>query len=346
MRTVLVAPVLALLLAPGLLASAAQAAGPARSATVPAAVSLAARAPAPGTRVLAVSIDGLNPRAITRLGRSAAPSLYRLIDQGASTFNARSQYEQTETLPNHASMLTGRRINAAKGGHGVDWNADRKGSTVQKAAGEPVQSIFTTVRESGGSSAVFAGKTSFSLFRRSWRGGVDRFVVDERMPRLVRAVEQDLTAATRDFTFLQLALPDTAGHRDGFMSAEYVDAVARTDRLLGRVLRTLEATPALRENLVVVLTSDHGGSGADHEDRTRLENTRVPFILWGPGVARGDLYDLNPAFTDPGTRRPGYRTAQPIRNGMLADLSATLLGLPAVPGSTQDAAQQLQVGAR
>ncbi|MCY7394828.1 MAG: alkaline phosphatase family protein [Nocardioides sp.] len=342
MRTVLVAPVLALLLTPAL-------ASPVATGAPTAHVSASAPAPraaaVSGTRVLAISVDGLNPRAITRLGRDAAPTFYRLLDEGASTFNARTQYEQTRTLPNHASMLTGRRIKARRGGHGVTWNGDRKGSTVQKAAGRPVESIFTTVRTAGGSSALFAGSSTFSLFRRSWRGGIDRFVVDPRAPRLITAVQTDLTTAERDFTFLHVALPDLVGHADGFMSPEYVDAVARTDRLLGRLLETIESTPALSKDMLVLLTADHGGIGATHTDRTRLENVRVPFFAWGRGIERADLYDLNPSFTDPGTRRPGYATAQPIRNGMLADLAAGLMGLPSVPGSTQDADQALRVTA-
>lgn len=340
MRTVLVAPVLALLLATGLVSPVATGAP-----STPLTLAAPRAATGPDTRVLAISIDGLNPRAITQLGREAAPNFYRLIDEGASTFNARTQYEQTVTLPNHTSMLTGRRVTRRKGGHGVSWNTDRKGTTVQKAAGGPVESIFTTVRRAGGSSALFAGKSKFSLFRRSWRGGIDRFVLDPRPPRLVKAVREDLAGAGRDFTFLHLALPDTAGHADGFMSAEYVDAVARTDRLLGRVLKTIDADAQLSQDLVVLLTADHGGIGANHSDRTQVQNFRVPFLAWGRAIEPADLYDLNPTFRDPGTKLPGYFRAQPIRNGMIADLSASLLGLPAVPGSTQDADQTLRVSA-
>jgi hypothetical protein len=330
----LLAPVLAVTLVPDLVGPVASAAPGAHGAPA---------APA-ARRVLAISVDGLNPRAITQLGREAAPNFYRLIDQGATTFNARTQYEQTVTLPNHTSMLTGRRIDRRKGGHGVTWNTDVKGTTVQKAAGHPVESIFTSVRRAGGSTALFAGKSKFSLFRRSWRG-IDRFLVNANATQLVRAARQDLTTADRDFTFLHLALPDAAGHADGFMSPEYVDAVARTDKMLGRVLKTIDTSPELTADLVVLLTSDHGGIGANHADRTVLENYRIPFMAWGAGVEPADLYDLNPRFKDPGTKAPGYSRTQPIRNGMLADLSAHLLGLPAVPGSTQDADQMLRIGA-
>ena len=88
------------------------------------------------TTVIAVSIDGLNPAAIRALGTEGTPTLHRLIEGGASTLNARTEREQTDTLPNHTGMVTGRWIAAATGGHGVTWNDDRmRPPTVQQGRG-------------------------------------------------------------------------------------------------------------------------------------------------------------------------------------------------------------------
>ena len=85
-----------------------------------------------GPVVLAISIDGLRPDAITKLGNEGTPNLHRLMKQGASTLNARTAYESTKTLPNHTGMLTGRRVDKDHGGHGVFFNRD-DGRTVVKA---------------------------------------------------------------------------------------------------------------------------------------------------------------------------------------------------------------------
>ena len=77
------------------------------------------------SHVVAISIDGLNPRAITELGPSGAPTFHRLMREGAFTLDARTEREQTRTLPNHTGMLTSRRIDASRGGHGVRYNKDR-----------------------------------------------------------------------------------------------------------------------------------------------------------------------------------------------------------------------------
>ena len=290
--------------------------------------------------MLAISVDGLNTEAIDRLGADGAPALHRLLAEGAGTLNARTEYEQTVTLPNHASMMTGRRIAAAKGGHGVTWDDDRPGSTVQGAAGHGVASIFTSVHAADGSTALYTTKSKFALFERSWPRGIDTYRVRENQRRLVRLARVDLADGAPTFTFLHVSLPDRLGHRSGGMSQEYLAAVQRTDAQLGTVLRALAGT-----DVVVVLTADHGFATGrtDHSGRRDVENYRVPFIAWGAGVDHGDLYAMNPGFADPGTSRPSYAGKQPVRNGDLANLAAGLLGLDAVPGSTMDADQALTV---
>lgn len=285
-------------------------------------------------RVLAISIDGLNPAALRRLGTERTPTLHRLLAEGASTLNARTARELTLTLPNHTGMVTGRRVDARKRGHGVTWNTHRPRTTVQKAAGHGVASIFSVVDAAGGGSAVFTGKDKLTLFERSWPAGVDRFTFDEDPLALVKAARRDLVRSGRAFTLLHLATPDVVGHEHGFMSRRYLDAVARTDRLVTKVVRAIEDHPSLEDDLVLVLTADHGGKGRGHYDADRLADYRVPFLAWGDGIEPADLYDLNPDYRDPGTRRTSYAGEQPVRNADLANLVARLLDLDPVPGST------------
>lgn len=294
-------------------------------------------------RVLAISVDGLNPAALTRLGKDRTPVLHRLLAEGAATRNARTERELTLTLPNHTGMVTGRRVDAAKGGHGVTWNTHRPGTTVQRAAGHGVSSVFSVVHGAGGESVVFTGKEKFTLFDRSWPAGVDALTYDEDPLALVRAARRDLLHEDRALTFVHVATPDVAGHEHGFMSPAYLDAVARTDRLIGKLVRAVEGDEELRREVVVVLTADHGGKGRDHFDPTRYANHRVPFLAWGPGIAPADLYALNPDRSEPGRTRTSYAGRQPVRNGDLANLALDLLDLPAVPGSEHNADLDLDV---
>lgn len=298
------------------------------------------------TTVVAVSVDGLNPAAIRELGPQGAPTLHRLIKEGASTLNARTEREQTETLPNHTGMLTGRRITASSGGHGVTWNDERLDPpTVQRAADRPVSSVFSVIDSPARDTALFASKQKFTLFERSWDEAIDRFVVRENNAVLTRKVRRDIADKERSFRFVHYSWPDIQGHEHRFMSPKYLAAVKDVDRWLGRIVAKLEAKSSLDGRVAVIVTADHGGRGPGHIDPTMLSSYRVPFIVWGAGVEAGaDLYDLNPDYANPGKKRTTYAAEkQPVRNGAVANLVTDLLGLGAVPGSEHNAGQDLDV---
>lgn len=301
---------------------------------------LAGEAPPAGPAVVAISIDGLSVEAVRQLGAAGTPTIHRLLDEGASTLNARTEVEQTITLPNHTSMVTGRRIDRSRGGHGVTWNDDRAGTTVQRAAGRSVGSVFSRVHGAGGTTALYTTKSKFSLFPRSWPNGVDTFRVKENQRRLVRLAKLDLADDPATFTFLHVSLPDRFGHDFGGMSPQYLDAVRRTDAQLAGVVRAVAD-----QDVVVLLTSDHGFATGEteHSERRNPENYRVLFATWGAGVERGDLYEMNPDFRDPGAGRPSYAGRQPVRNGNVANLALSLLGLASIPGSGIDPDQELVV---
>ncbi|WP_435768789.1 alkaline phosphatase family protein [Nocardioides sp. SYSU DS0651] len=309
--------------------------------------STAAETAVNGRHVVAVSVDGLNPSALSRLGRDRTPYLHKLIyDQGAGTTNARSQVEMTVTLPNHTSMVTGRAIRRANDGHGVTWNDDATKRTVDEAAGERVSSVFKRVHAGGGRTAVFATKRKFWLFERSWPGSVHKNVIRVHDDTAVtRALRADLAANRRALSFLHLGLLDHIGHEHGWMSRRYLSAVERVDQLVGSVMRTIRRDADLRSSTVLVLTGDHGGvpGSKEHGDPSRPENFRVPFAVWGAGVANEPLYRLNPGRAWPrATEQPTLSApVQPIRNSELANLSLDVLGLGPVPGSRWNPEQDL-----
>jgi hypothetical protein len=330
---------------------------PAATRTVPPAAPTDESADNAVDRVIAISIDGLNPGAIQKLGKSRTQAFHRLMREGAYTLNARTVREQTATLPNHTAMLTGRRVDDKHGGHGYSDNLDN-GTTVHRAAGHYVASVFDVVHDHGHSTALYASKMKFKLYERTWnthggpdrvgrndgRAKIDRLTIDGDNTRLVAELIAELRRSPREFTFVHLSLPDRVGHRHEFMGPEYLDAVQYTDRLLGRILDTVAARPGLRRHTLLILTADHGGRGAAHYGASRLQNYRIPFMAWGPGVAAGrDLYDVNPDYRDPGVSRSSYRGKQPIRNADLANLATDALDLPRVAGSEFDSSRTLNV---
>ena len=275
--------------------------------------------PTSGPVVVAISIDGLNPDAITTLGREGLPHVWRLIDQGASTLNARTAYERTTTLPNHTAMLTGRHV-AGDAGTSITFNDDN-GSTLARVHGSYVPSMFDLAHDAGVKTALFAEKDKFRFLVRSFdknNGAADVTGTDEGRDkidlaaiepasRLVGQVAGALTRQDARLVFWHIAAPDAAGHQKGWLSPAYLRAVQSADRQVGQVLAALDSDPGLQNRTTLLLTSDHGGAeGARrHTDESALADHRIPFIVWGRDVTPGaDLYDLNPERADPGRAGP------------------------------------------
>lgn len=297
--------------------------------------------------VVAISVDGLNPTAITRLGPEGTPAIHRMLAGGAGTLNARTERELTRTLPNHTGMLTGRPVGGPSGHH-VTFNEDN-GGILPAVAGEYVAGAFDVVHDHGLRTAFYASKDKFDFLDRSWDGAhgaadqtgaddgrdkIDRYVVDTEADNVGRLVKR-LHTRPDAFSFVHLAEPDTAGHASGFLSPAYLTAVTAADRQVGRILAAVRSDPYLKAHTTVLLTADHGGKGASHSDPSKRYDYRVPFVVWGPGAAKGaDLYDLNTGRrADPGRSRTSYAGTQPVRNGEVANVVTDLLDLPQVPGS-------------
>ncbi|GAA3181375.1 hypothetical protein GCM10010531_39460 [Blastococcus jejuensis] len=314
--------------------------------------------PEPGAieHVVLVSVDGLNPDAITQLGATGAPTFYRLMADGAWTLDARTVFEATQTLPNHTSMVTSRPVTVT-GGHRVTFNEDN-GSTVHAAAGFYCASIFDLVHDAGGTTALYTSKAKLDFLDRSWNatnGAVDTTGADDGRDKIdiyQRAAAATITAALQaalrtapaDFSMIHYAGPDGVGHQYGYMSDQYVAEVARTDGFIGDLLDTIAADPDLAAHTVVIVTSDHGGLGTSHADATAEVNYTVPFFAWGAGVSDGaDLYALNPDRADPGSGRPAYVAVPPVRNAEAGNLAADLLGFGPIPGSLINAGLSLDL---
>jgi hypothetical protein len=309
--------------------------------------------------VIHVSVDGLRSGAVTTLGARHAPHFYRMRVEGAFTDNARTDYDYTVTLPDHACELTSRPVLGANG-HGLTINSDN-GGTLASIHGSYVAGVFDVVHDHGLRTGMYASKSKFDLFERTWSEAngapdtvgpdngtdkIDVYVNDANTITLNGNFIANMNAQPQRYAFIHYADPDAVGHSYGWNSPQYYDSVVMIDGLIGELFELVDSDTALAGKTAIVLTADHGGWGTDHGDPTLPADYTVPFYAWGPGIPAGaDLYWLNESTRlDPGTGRPTYDdTPQPIRNGETANLSLDLLGLGPVPGSSIDAAQDLAV---
>jgi hypothetical protein len=327
--------------------------------------------------VIHVSVDGVNASTLEGLMDANAGGAFdnwnRLRDEGAHTFNARTDYTHTVTIPNHVSMVTGRPVLQPTGQVNtvphLYTNNGTPGPTDTLHDTQPyvsyVSSTFDVAHDAGLSTALYASKSKFIIFEQTYNdAGSPGVKIDDYTFAASRHFDAAIDDAwdlhgdflvamagnDYDYAFLHYTDPDKAGHLYGWASANYDASLAHVDGYLGDLLDLVESDPDLAGDTVLIVGVDHGGGGPgqpySHTDPTRAAHYTIPFFVWGPGIAQGrDLYDLNAASrTDPGTGRPDYdAVGQPIRNGDGGNLALDLLDLSAIPGSTINAGQDLRV---
>jgi predicted AlkP superfamily pyrophosphatase or phosphodiesterase len=233
---------------------------------LPASPVAAAPTPAPSPKVAVLSVDGLRADAVAK---TELPNLRGLQARGAYTYSARS-VTPSETLPGHASMLSGEEPKV----HKITWDWN---DYVPEKGFIAVPTMLSVAKTAGLRTVMVVGKRK--LQHLAPPGTVDTFVLAERGDADV--ANEAIVQAGTGFALLFVHFPDVdiAGHADGWMSAGYLAAVARVDEAVGRLLA------ALPPETTIILTSDHGGRDHSH-GRDIAEDTTVPWIVAGPKVTR------------------------------------------------------------
>jgi len=210
--------------------------------------------------VVIISIDGLRADA---LSAERTPNIVALGKRGSYTLNAQTS-TIPQTLPNHASMLSG----VTPSVHKMTWDDYR--------ADKPniaVPTVLSAASSLGLQTVMVVGKRK--LQHLAPPSAV--FVLTERGD--ISVANEAIVRAGLPFDLLFVHFPDVdlKGHARNWMSPEYITQLTATDASVGRVLAALP--PAA----VVILTADHGGLGNDHAVVCR-EDTTIPWIIAGPGI--------------------------------------------------------------
>jgi predicted AlkP superfamily pyrophosphatase or phosphodiesterase len=228
-------------------------------------------------RVILFVIDGLRPDALTQAN---VPVISHLISHGAYAAQAQAVLPSI-SLPCHVSMFYA----VPPSRHGVlsnTWTPPQP----------PVRSLIDLVREQGQGTAAFytweplrdlsaPGSLDLSYYRRLGDPGGDS---DLEMGSAAAAY---LSEQRPNLAFVYLGAVDEVGHRDGWMSHAYLNALEKADRAIGLVRESLQANGLLSGAAFFVL-ADHGGHGYDHSEGT-AEDLTIPWIACGPGIRQGQV---------------------------------------------------------
>jgi hypothetical protein len=314
--------------------------------------------------VIHVTVDGLRADTLLDLIEQEPglfPNFIKLQTEGASTFNARTDYTHTLTIPNHASVITGRPVSQPAGmpntvQHGYTNNFPRATDTLHNA-GNPnvdyIHSVFDVAHDHGLSTGYFVTKDRLTIYGNSYNAAngaadtigedngtakIDITVIrDQNTPQMLAEFTERMTTDPLDYAFMHITDTDTAGHASGWISLAWDDAAADVDRYIGQVFDLVAQTPALQGSTAIILTADHGGGvpTTNHTDATAPVNYTIPMFLWGTNLPAGtDLYEHFTNRTDPLATRPTHvEEDQPLRNGDTGNMALALLGLEPIPGS-------------
>jgi arylsulfatase A-like enzyme len=221
-------------------------------------------------RVLVISMDGVRPDA---LSAEATPHVWALAMQGAYTWTAQTEFP-SYTLPAHASMLTGYEIKQ----HGVYWNDYIPSWGMVKTF-----TLFSIAHDAGLWTGMLVGK--MKLAHIAVEGSLDEFLYADAGDAQMRDLALGRIEAGFDVLFVHFRSPDKAGHRGGWMSEGYLEAVRNVDGYIGEIVQVLTASATSR-NALVIVTADHGGHGKGHGSDLP-EDMTIPWMTWGPGVCGG-----------------------------------------------------------
>lgn len=249
-------------------------------------------------RVILIIIDGCRADA---LQHASTPNLYALSASGVCSLEAVTVVPSI-TLPAHFSLFTSQKPIS----HSVLAN------TGMPLPSPSSMSFFEWIKSVNKSAAAVYG---WENLRNLSPPGVLAFslylnVLERRDGDLQIAAEaaDRFRRSAPDFLFVYLGGLDKAGHDSGWMSRPYLDALETADAAVGILLENLSAGPFAKDTVVVV-QSDHGGTGFSHEEM-RPENLRIPWIASGPRI------------------RKGYRIPTPVSILDTVPTLACLMGVP------------------
>lgn len=239
---------------------------------------------APRPKVLMIGIDGCRPDAMLA---ADTPGLDGLIEAGALSVDAQT-CAVTSSGPSWSSLLTG--TWPAK--HGVQDNS------FEGAQFERYPHVFVRV-EAARPELVTASFAHWAPIHEQIVADADASSACESAQEVEDRAVSLLMEGDPDFLFLHLDDVDHAGHESGYSVdvPAYIDAIARADRHVEAVLAAVRARPTFAdEDWLVLVTTDHGGSGTSH-GQDIPEHRTIFVIVSGPSVARGTI-EPDPVIVD------------------------------------------------
>lgn len=294
-------------------------------------------------KTIHISVDGLPSSKLNKF-INGSKGFKKFISEGLITYNARADPSSTLTLPNHTSMFTSMFVK----NHKINHNYDNKDIEFQ------YDNIFDLLKRNNLTSAMYVGKNKFNMFKSK----VNYYYIDKEYPpkngypSVVRKFIKDTGGKNAnscnlyDYTFIHFMSTDYAGHTEGWDSEEYDDRLKDVDLGISKILKLVDIYKNMCK-IVVILTSDHGGTENNHGDNENPENFNIPFFVYYnyKNLGGKNLYSINPDRLNPsyGVNPSAESEPQCIRNHDIGNLVAQINDIGYIEGSTMGIDNKLNI---
>jgi predicted AlkP superfamily pyrophosphatase or phosphodiesterase len=226
--------------------------------------------------VVLILVDGMRPDALLQ---TDPPAIKGLLNTGAYNYDAQT-VTPSVTLPCITSIFLG----VPPEVHGTIGN-------LWNSSDWQTPGLIDLVKQAGGKTAAFYNWEQLRDISRPGSLDISVCLNHAESPDLLLGESDNQVADaaasfipnTRfDFIFVYLGGLDTAGHRHGWMSAEYLQTLENADKCINRLVKSAPAT------VQVIIASDHGGHGQSHGSEIP-EDMTVPLIISSKKIRPGEL---------------------------------------------------------
>ena len=240
-------------------------------------------------KAIIFTIDGVRADAMKIAN---TPFLDQKISIGASSFTGKCILPSI-TTPNHASLF--RSVLAED--HRIIDNYDMAPQT------QDFPSLFDKVFDSGKSCAAIISylpllnayghceKLNFSL-HKNISLGIEHQIPDNyyvELEKYVLAGADMIIENDADLAHVYIEAPDVVGHKKGWMSKLYIQAVEQSDKLIESFINRLGDKA---KDYQFFVTTDHGGHGYGHGSDSD-EDTTIWFISFGADIKPTTIGDFS-----------------------------------------------------
>ena len=231
-------------------------------------------------------VDGMRPDSLAGIEIAQ-----KIISKSSYSMKAQSVYPSV-TLPCHISLF-----------HSVTPQRHGTTTNIYTPQVRPIDGLCEMLKQADKRSAIFYSWEEIrdvsrpnSLTRASFYSG-RRLGYKEAGEMLTEELIDYVTRFDTDFAFLYFGYTDWAGHKYGWMTDEYLEAMQDCWNNIEKVMN------ALGDEYAYIITADHGGHDRTHGSEMP-EDMVIPIIFNGKCFEAGkeledvSILDIAPTITD------------------------------------------------